>query len=100
MMLHRLPILLLLVLAGGGCTSHKMFVGERNFDIGRVITDVPVPDPIEIEPIDDQTSRYIIEFKDTGCRWSYTVENSTKKILSWQYISNPDLCYMTMSLVP
>lgn len=96
MMSRRRYLVMLVVLASTSCASHKGFVYDRNFDIGRSFRDIPIPDPIKIEPIDDQTSRYIFEFKDTGCRWAYTVDNKTMHILSWQYISEPDRCYTTI----
>ena len=88
-----LPVFLILAV---GCASHKMFVEECNFDVGRPIREIPLPHPTSIEPIDAQTSRYIYEYKNTGCRWSYTVDNKTERVLSWQYLSDPNCCYVTM----
>ncbi len=77
--------------------AKQLFVRERDFDIGRSIKEVPLPSPTEIMPVNEQTSLYIYEFKNTGCRWSYTVDNETKKVRSWQFVSDPDLCYMRVS---
>ncbi len=99
MMRYRLSILLVLTLASAGCASHRAFVQARGYDIGKPVREVHAsPDPI-IEPIDDQTSRYIFEYKDTGCRWSNAVDNRTGRILSWQYVSDPNRCYMTISFI-
>jgi len=82
------------------CISHErakqLFVYERNYDIGRVVTVVPLPKPTKILPIDKESSLYIYEFKNTGCQWSYVVDDSTKIILSWKFISDPDLCYLKL----
>ena len=91
---------MILMLASAGCTSHKEFVRSLDDDIGKTTKEAWVPDPSSVEPIDDQTSRYVYEYKDTGCQWFYVVDNRTNRILSWQFISDPNRCYMTMSLVP
>ncbi len=100
-MKNRLALLLLLTTMSIGCLSHDqaklLFIQERDFDRGRLIRQVPLPQPIKIEVVDEKTSLYIYEFKRTGCQWSYTVDNESKRILSWQYISDPDLCYMKVS---
>jgi hypothetical protein len=103
-MLMKNNILILLILAAlcVGCVSHenakRLFLRDRDFDVGRTVSSVPLAPPIKIEPIDERTSLYIYEFKDTGCCWSYTVDNETKKIISWKLISNPDTCYVKFKL--
>jgi hypothetical protein len=96
-----LPVLLLLVMVNVSCVSHEraklMFIQERDFDKGRTVREVPLPEPVKMESINEHSTLYIYEFKDTGCRWSYTVDNETKRILSWQFISDPDLCYMEVN---
>jgi hypothetical protein len=95
----RRYLILLVVLVSAGCTSHKAFVQAREYDIGKPVEAVwASPNPI-IEPIDDQTSRYIFEHENTGCRWSNTVDNETGRILSWQYVSAPDRCYTTTTFI-
>ncbi|MGD0278630.1 MAG: hypothetical protein ABSC11_04935 [Smithella sp.] len=83
------------------CVSHEqaklLFIRERDFDKGRTVKEVPLPEPVKVESINDHTSLFIYEFKTTGCRWSYTVDDETKRIISWQFISDPDLCYMKVS---
>lgn len=100
-MKNTLLVLSITAMISVGCVSHEqakqMFVQHRNFDQGRSVREVPLPPLVRVEPINDKTSLYIYEFKATGCRWSYTVDNETKKILSWKYISDPDLCYMKVN---
>lgn len=100
LMKSKFLILLILATLFVNCISHErakqMFVENRDFDVGRIVSVVPLPPPNRIEPIDKRTSLYIYEFKDTGCSWSYTVNNETKRILSWKFISDPDLCYMKL----
>ena len=94
-------LLLLLLFLIDGCASFedkkRMFVEGRNYDIGRLIQEVSVPEPVDIVSDSKETSQYIFEFKDTGCRWVYIVDNITKKIVSWRYDSSPDLCYLEFS---
>jgi hypothetical protein len=82
------------------CLSHErarqMSIAERNFDIGRVVTEIPIPKPSSVVPLDEGTSLHVYEFKDTGCKWSYAVDNNTKRVLSWKFIGDPDLCYLTL----
>ena len=96
---YRGYLVVLLILVSAGCTSRKEFIRSCNYDIGKTIREAGVPDPVSIEPIDDQTSRYIFEYKDTGCRFAYTVDNQTKRVLSWQFLSDPDRCYTTTTFI-
>ena len=84
-----------------GCASledrKRMFVEDRNFDIGRFIYEASVPEPVYIVSNSTETSQYIYEFKNTGCRWVYVVDNMTKKIISWKFDGDPDLCYLEFS---
>ena len=101
-MMHRRSFLLLLVaLISVGCRSHDYFVRSRDYDIGKTVWQAGVPDPVRIEPIDDKTSRYIYEYKDKNseCRFAYTVDNDTKRILSWKFLSNPDHCYTETTFI-
>ncbi len=75
------------------CVSHKAFVDYRNNSIGRPLWHVSVPKPYRITQIDDDKSEYFYEYKNTGCQWAYFVDNKTQNIISWQFISSPDLCY-------
>ena len=102
---HKSPIdkltpLLLLTMLCVSCVSHEraklLFVRERDFDKGRLIDVVRVPPPARVEPINERTSRYIYEFKDGGCRWFYVVDNKTHTVISWQYMSDPNLCFMEL----
>ena len=81
-----------------GCLSIErgrlLFVEERNYDIGRVIYNVPLPEPNEIIKIDERKSKYLYKVKSTGCLWFNIIDNKTKKIISWEFISDPDLCYL------
>lgn len=97
----RLTILIVLALPLlSSCLSRErakeMFVESRDFDVGRKVTEVPLGNPSSIAPIDEHTSLYIYEFQNTGCKWSYVVDNNTKRVLSWKFISDPDLCYLRM----
>lgn len=76
--------------------KRQMFVGERNFDIGRIVTSLPIPEPYEIMALGNGKSEYIYEFKNTGCKWAYIVNDSTSKVESWHYVSDPDLCFLTI----
>ena len=98
-MAYRSYLAGLLILVSAGCASHDYFVRSRDYDIGKTIREAGVPDPVSIEPIDDQTSRYIFEYKDTGCRFAYTVDNQTKRVLSWKFLSDPDRCYTTTTFI-
>jgi len=91
--------LLLVSLASVGCRSHDYFVRSRDHDIGKAIWQAGVPDPVSIEPIDGQTSRYIYKYKNSGCRFAYTVDNHDKQVLSWQFLSDPDRCYTTTTFI-
>jgi len=99
MMDSRSYLAALLILVSVGCTSHKEFIRSRDYDIGKTTREAGVPDPVSIEPIDGQTSRYIYEYKDAGCRFAYTVDNQTKRVLSWQLLSDPDRCYTTTTFI-
>lgn len=81
-----------------GCVSIEkrrlIFIDERNFDIGRVVFDVPLPEPIDIIKIDEAKSKYLYKFEDSGCQWIYIVDNKSKRIISWEFISDPDFCYI------
>lgn len=92
-------LIMLITLVNVGCTSHSEFIRSLDFDIGRTIKEAGVPGPISVEPIDGQTSRYIFEYKDTGCRWSYTVNNQTTRVLSWEFLSEPKRCYTTTTFI-
>ena len=96
---YRSYLVVLLIVVGAGCTSRKEFIRSRNGDIGKTIREAWVPNPVRIEPIDDQTSRYIFEYKEAGCRFAYTVDNQTKRVLSWQFLSAPDRCYTTTTFI-
>ncbi len=60
--------------------AKHLFAVDRNFDTGKNVGAVPLPPPVRAEPIDNHKSLYIYEFKATGCRWSYTVDNETKEM--------------------
>ncbi len=96
---YRSYMAMLLILGGVGCASRKEFIRSRDYDIGKTTREAWVPDPISIEPINDLTSRYIYEYKETGCRFAYTVDNLTKRVLSWQFLSDPDRCYTTPTFI-
>ena len=73
----------------------RLFVEERNRDIGKAVDNVVVPDPDDIIKIDEEKSKYFYQFKNSGCQWIYIVDNKNKKIISWEFISDPDLCFLT-----
>jgi len=85
-----------------GCISFNakrtLFINTRNYDIGRKIDVVPVPDPIEIKAISVDHEIYVFQYVNTGCRWCYIVDKSTKEIISWEYLSNSDLCYHILTI--
>ncbi len=82
------------------CTSHSSFVRNRDFDVGSIVTLSPfLSKPLRIESLDSKTSRYIYEFRNTGCQWAYIVDNTTKEVLSWEYVSDPKLCYMSRTIL-
>jgi len=91
-------VLLLMMVLILGCVSReqarRLFVQERDYDMGRNIVEVPLPPPNKIEPIDNDTSAFVYETRHTGCRFSYVIDNKTKRVRSWQFLSDPDLCYL------
>ena len=74
-----------------------MFRDERDYDIGRVFSGIPIPEPTKITPIDKEKAEYLIEFKDTGCQWIYVVNMTTKIVESWRYVSDPQKCYLEIN---
>lgn len=91
----RIFLIALLVIGSCGCASRKDFIRSCDYDVGKAIWQAGVPDPVSIEPVDDRMSRYIFEYEKSGCRWAYIVDNQTKQVLSWQFISDPKRCYVT-----
>jgi hypothetical protein len=95
-----LILVMVLMVVSASCMSSyqakELFVREREFDKGKLITQIAAP-LIEVIPVNEQTSLYIYEFKKTGCRWSCTVDVRTQRILSWQFVSDPDLCRMKIN---
>jgi len=93
-------MLVLVLTCNLSCVSHErakqMFVDARDYDVGRIVTQIPLPPPIKIVPLNKDASVYIYEFKNTGCQWSYVVDNTSKRVVSWQFISDPDLCYLRL----
>lgn len=96
--IRNIFIFLMTVWCAFGCSSmardRELFIDERKFDVGRVVDRVPVPEPYDISNYDDEHNKYYYEYKKTNCRWYYKVSNSTKKIVSWGYVSNPENCYL------
>ena len=84
-----------------GCMSltkkQQMFKDHREYDIGRSICDIPVPEPTEISPTHNGKSEYLFEFKNTGCQWIYVVDDSTHKVESWRYVSDPQKCFLEIN---
>lgn len=78
--------------------KRNMFINRRNSDIGKVLYSVPVPDPISITEINSKQSKYVYHNKRTGCQWLYIVDNETHKIVSWDYVSDPNLCYQHLTI--
>lgn len=76
----------------------EMFITRRNNDIGKYVYNIPLPDPIQIIKIDEYQSKYIYEYKETKCQWLYIIRNDTKEIMSWDYISDPYLCYHELTI--
>lgn len=83
-----------------GCVSiekgRRLFVEERNYDIGRVVYDVPLPEPNDIIKVDEEKSKYLYKIKNSGCQWVNIVDNENKQIISWEFISDPDLCFLEL----
>ena len=94
----RAIAMLLLSIMMLGCVSHKqamyLFVRERDYEIGRHISEVPLGAPTEIKPINEDTSEYVYNYYDAACRFSYAVDNKTKRVLSWRFLGEPDMCYV------
>ena len=84
-----------------GCMSmsqkQQMFIDERNHDVGRLISHIPVPEPTKITPINNGKNEYLIEFTKTGCQWIFVVDESTKKVENWRYASDPQNCYLEIN---
>ncbi len=76
----------------------EMFITRRNNDIGKYIDNILLPDPIQIIKIDEYQSKYIYEYTKTKCQWFYIIRNDTNEIISWDYISDPDLCYHELTI--
>jgi hypothetical protein len=70
-----------------------MFIDERNYDIGREVVGIPIPEPIEIKTLGSGKSEYLYEYKDTDCKWAFVIDDETQIVESWHYISEPELCY-------
>jgi len=85
------------MLLNTACVSHESakrdFIAQRNWDIGKHVESISAPQEI-IQAVDVSSSEYHYEDKTTGCAWVYMVDNETKKIISWKYSGNPDLCYV------
>lgn len=79
---HDIVIMVLLTSILGCVSIQKgrhLFIEERNRDIGRVIYNVPLPEPNEILKIDERKSKYLYTIKSTGCQWINIIDNKTKK---------------------
>lgn len=84
-----------------GCATHQdgrdMFERERDFDVGRYVKVVPLPEPNEKLGMGDGTKKYIYGFKDGSCKWYYIVGNEDEKIKSWGYVGDSAGCVLRMS---
>ena len=96
----RIIILSLLLLLLSGCysmtTKRQWFVDARNYDIGRNIGEIPIPEPKAVKIETPERSRYFYRFPN-GCEWSFEVADRNKEVVSWRFESNPDLCFLTMN---
>jgi len=92
-----LIIILIMLLLNAACISRikrrQMFRDAMNFNISRLFFEVPVPEPSKITPIGNGKSEYLIEYKNTGCKFVYVVDDSTLIIEKWRYVSDPCKCY-------
>ena len=70
-----------------------MFRDEMNYDIGRLFFGIPVPEPTTINPIENGKSEYLIEYKNTGCKFIYIVDDVSLVVEEWRYVSDPSKCY-------
>lgn len=81
-----------------GCASskskHELFESQRNYDIGKIVNERPIPTHYKIESVSGSKSRYYYQFDKTGCKWSYIIDNRSKVIESWAYESDSKKCYL------
>jgi len=76
----------------------ESFIHEMNYFIGKSVDNIPVPKPISIHHINDKYVKHIYEYKDTGCQWFMIIDQESRNITEWGYISHPDLYYHTFLL--
>ena len=97
------PITLyLLMLLSIGCTfvesARVDFVRTREFDIGRLISEIPLQAPEDIEEKGDGLVIYIYSFvndhsEGAVCKWAYYIDTMSNRVVRWEFISDPLPCY-------
>lgn len=77
-----------------GCASTKMFVEERNYDVGRKVDFAYLADPIEITSYDEKLDKHLYSWDNSKCKFYYLVDKETKIVESWHYISEVKNCML------
>lgn len=81
--------------------ARKHFKDSRDFDVGRKISSIPLQEPLKITSVVDGVDEYHYVFTNSDgkeCAWIYSVDNQSKKVLSWRYVSSPSECYKSVRL--
>lgn len=92
MKLFLYSFIFILVFSAGCSVNAKesVFVSERNYDVGRSV-DLIYVKPSKVLSYSVAQDKYFFEW-DNGCKFTYYVNKSTKKVESWEYISSPEKC--------
>lgn len=94
-------ILASILMMVSGCTlaphGNSEFVKQRNMDIGRSIEKVALTSA-KVVAFDDHQDMYVYQ---TGkdCEFVYYVSKDSKNVLSWDYLSEPETCYIPIDFV-
>lgn len=89
-------VIVFLLVSAYGCAplapGKSDFVTRRNSEIGSQFLPAGLPPPVQTLPLENGKTYYLFLDEETGCRWSYEVDEKTATVEFWQYEGNPNLC--------
>lgn len=104
--MYKLICILFISVSINGCNSidgaRQHFKQTRDYDVGRLIQNIPLASPIEVVQSDSGYREHHYAFYNaktkSDCSWVYFIDDISEKVKSWKYTSDAKACFKSVRL--